>query len=87
MSHCNHREYEDNPRYIGKKKSSHVIIILILNRCATRIRVYFLCLMDRFRPYIIMSMYLAVAFVFAYIIDVVYVQAAGTGSLLQQFCQ
>jgi hypothetical protein len=34
-----------------------------------------------------MSMYLAVAFVFAYIIDVVYVQAAGTGSLLQQFCQ
>ncbi len=34
-----------------------------------------------------MSMYLAVAFVFAYIIDVVYVQAAGSGGILEKFCQ
>lgn len=43
--------------------------------------------MYRFRPYLIMSMYLVVAFVFAYIIDNVYIQAAGVGAVLENFCK
>ncbi len=34
-----------------------------------------------------MSIYLAIAFVFAYIIDTVYVQAAESGGILEIFCQ
>jgi hypothetical protein len=34
-----------------------------------------------------MSMYLAIAFVFAYIIDTLYVHAAESGGILEKFCQ
>ena len=43
--------------------------------------------MHRFRPYLIMSMYLVAALVFAYIVDSVYIQAAGVGAVLENFCK
>lgn len=43
--------------------------------------------MERFRPYIILSLCLLVGFIFAYIIDALYVQGAGYDKMLAKFCK
>lgn len=43
--------------------------------------------MIQFRPYFVLSMCLAVGFLFALLIDAVYVRGGGLASLLENFCR
>lgn len=43
--------------------------------------------MIQLRPYFVLSMCFAVAFLFAFLIDMVYVRGSGLASVLENFCR